>query len=184
MQAFDGLTSKMVQTFDLQPEYSFSEQEKAMGIEIERKFLVRDSSWRALARGVSYRQGYLSHEKERTVRVRAAGGKGVITIKGITTGATRAEFEYEIPLADAEYMLSTLCEKPVIEKTRYKISFGGQIWEVDEFSGDNQGLIFAEVELSSEDQQLELPAWVGDEVTSDPRYYNANLVRNPFKNWK
>jgi len=155
-----------------------------MGKEIERKYLVKSSEWKNLAKGTSYRQGYLSTVKERTVRVRTIDDKGFLTIKGITVGASRAEYEYEIPAADANAMLSNLCEKPLIEKNRYKIAHAGLTWEVDEFFGDNDGLIVAEVELTSEDQKIELPAWVGEEVTSDPRYFNSNLTKNPYKNWK
>lgn len=155
-----------------------------MGKEIERKYLVKSSEWKNLAKGTSYRQGYLSTVKERTVRVRTIDDKCFLTIKGITVGASRAEYEYEIPAADANAMLSNLCEKPLIEKNRYKIAHAGLTWEVDEFFGDNDGLIVAEVELTSEDQKIELPAWVGAEVTSDPRYFNSNLTKNPYKNWK
>ena len=154
-----------------------------MGKEIERKFLVRDDSFRSLAKGTSYRQGYLNSTKERVVRVRTIDDKGFLTIKGITTGATRAEYEYEIPLKEAEAMLDELCEQPLIEKKRYKIAHKGFIWEVDEFFGENQGLIFAEVELESEDQQFDKPEWITDEVTGDPKYFNSNLIQNPFKNW-
>ncbi|KAF1080508.1 MAG: Adenylate cyclase [Candidatus Rifleibacterium amylolyticum] len=155
-----------------------------MGKEIERKYLVKSTEWKNLAKGTSYRQGYLSTVKERTVRVRTIDDKGFLTIKGITVGASRAEYEYEIPAADANAMLSNLCEKPLIEKNRYKIAHAGLTWEVDEFFGDNNGLIVAEVELTSENQKIELPAWIGEEVTSDPRYFNSNLTKNPYKNWK
>jgi len=155
-----------------------------MGKEIERKYLVKGTEWKNLVKGTSYRQGYLSTVKERTVRVRTIDDKGFLTIKGITVGASRAEYEYEIPAADANAMLSNLCEKPLIEKNRYKIAHAGLTWEVDEFFGDNDGLIVAEVELTSEDQKIELPAWIGEEVTSDPRYFNSNLTKNPYKNWK
>lgn len=154
-----------------------------MGKEIERKFLVSGEDWRALAEGVAYRQGYLSTVKERTVRVRTIGDKGFLTIKGITVGATRSEYEYPIPADDANQMLDDLCEKPIIEKRRYKIPKGGFTWEVDEFDGVNAGLIVAEVELESEDQAFEKPSWVGDEVSGDPRYFNANLIANPFTKW-
>ena len=154
-----------------------------MGTEIERKFLVKDNAWRSLAAGVEYRQGYLNSAKERTVRVRTIAARGYLTIKGITTGATRAEYEYEIPAADADAMLDDLCEKPLIEKSRYKIDFGGLVWEVDEFFGDNQGLIVAEVELESEDQKFEIPEWIGEEVTGDPKYFNSNLINNPYLKW-
>lgn len=154
-----------------------------MGKEIERKFLVKDNSWRALAPGTQYRQGYLNSAKERIVRVRTIKDKGYLTIKGITSGATRAEYEYEIPVAEAEAMLDELCEKPLIEKNRSKIDYGKLIWEVDEFFGENQGLIVAEVELESEDQDFEKPGWIGDEVTGDPKYFNSNLIINPYLKW-
>jgi CYTH domain-containing protein len=154
-----------------------------MGTEIERKFLVKDNAWRSLAAGIEYRLGYLNSAKERTVRVRTIADKGLLTVKGITTGASRAEYEYEIPAADAEAMLNDLCEKPLIEKCRYKINFGGFVWEVDEFFGENQGLIVAEVELESEDQKLEKPGWIGEEVTGDPKYFNSNLINNPYLKW-
>jgi adenylate cyclase len=152
--------------------------------EIERKFLVVGDAWRKLAEGTLYRQGYLNSIKERTVRVRTVGAKGFLTVKGITVGATRVEYEYEIPSQDADAMLDGLCEKPIIEKKRYKISHGGLRWEVDEFFGENAGLIVAEVELISEDQVFEKPAWVGAEVTADPRYFNSNLIAHPYSAWK
>lgn len=154
-----------------------------MGQEIERKFLVEGDAWRALAEGTRYRQGYLSTVKERTVRVRTIGDKAYLTIKGITQGIARAEFEYEIPLADANALLDDLCERPLIEKDRYKILHGGLTWEVDEFFGENAGLVLAEVELEAEDQVVELPDWVGQEVSDDPRYYNANLIASPYRTW-
>lgn len=154
-----------------------------MGKEIERKFLVEGSAWRKLAKGTHYRQGYLSTVKERTVRVRTIDDKGFLTIKGITIGATRAEYEYEIPVGDANAMLDNLCERPLIEKTRYKIEYQGFTWELDEFEGENQGLILAEIELSAEDQNFTLPAWIGEEVTGDPRYFNSNLIKKPFTTW-
>ena len=154
-----------------------------MAKEIERKFLVSGEDWRALARGTRYRQGYLSTVKERTVRVRTIDDKGFLTVKGISVGATRSEYEYEIPAADADEMLNALCEKPIIEKNRYKIPLGGITWEVDEFLGVNDGLIVAEVELQSEDQSFPKPAWIGEDVTDDPRYFNANLIARPFSTW-
>jgi len=155
-----------------------------MGTEIERKFLVKGDSWRGLASGKRYRQGYLSTVKERTVRTRTAGDKGFITIKGITVGATRSEYEYEIPLADANEILDRLCERPLIEKTRYRIPAGaGLFWEVDEFFADNAGLITAEVELRDEKQSVTIPEWIGQEVTGDPRYFNSNLITHPFSRW-
>ncbi len=154
-----------------------------MAKEIERKFLVKGDSWRGLGSGKRYRQGYLSTVKERTVRVRTAGEQGFITVKGISVGASRSEYEYEIPTADANEMLDRLCERPLVEKTRYRIPFGGLTWEVDEFGGDNRGLVTAEVELHSETQEVSLPDWIGQEVTGDPRYFNSNLVAHPFSKW-
>jgi CYTH domain-containing protein len=155
-----------------------------MAKEIERKFLVKSSEYKNLAKGVSYRQGYLSTVKERTVRVRTIADKGYLTIKGITVGASRVEYEYEIPANEADDMLTNLCEKPLIEKNRYKVAQGSLTWEIDEFFGDNDGLVVAEIELESEDQEFAKPSWIGEEVTSDPRYFNSNLTKNPFKNWK
>ncbi|MBW1994277.1 MAG: CYTH domain-containing protein, partial [Deltaproteobacteria bacterium] len=151
--------------------------------EIERKFLVKDESFRSLAKGARYRQGYLNSAKERVVRVRTIDDEGFLTIKGITVRATRIEYEYKIPVEEAEVMLSELCEKPLIEKNRYKIIYEGLTWEVDEFFGDNQGLILAEVELKSEDQKFKKPEWIGEEVTGDPKYFNSNLIKNPYKYW-
>jgi CYTH domain-containing protein len=153
-----------------------------MGTEIERKFLVKEGVWRE-AVATRYRQGYLSTAKERTVRVRTIHDKGYLTVKGVTVGASRLEFEYEISLADAEEMLDKLCEKPLIEKNRYKLDHSRLVWEVDEFFGENEGLIIAEVELQSEDQDVDRPEWVTEEVTEDPRYYNANLIQNPYNRW-
>jgi len=155
-----------------------------MGTEIERKFLLKDDSWRSRAMGTKYRQGYLNSTRERTVRVRTIDDKGFLTIKGINRGATRVEYEYEIPVAEAEAMLGELCEKPLIEKCRYKIEYRDLIWEVDEFFGENQGLIMAEVELESEDQRYEKPQWIGEEVTGDPKYFNSNLINNPYRKWQ
>lgn len=152
-----------------------------MGKEIERKFMVKEGAWRN-AKGTKYRQGYLNSAKERNVRVRTMEDKAYLTIKGIAIGASRMEFEYEIPLQDAEELLE-ICEKPLIEKTRYKVQEGGFVWEVDEFFRENQGLIIAEVELESEDQEFPKPDWVGKEVTGDPRYFNSNLINNPYTNW-
>jgi CYTH domain-containing protein len=155
-----------------------------MAKEIERKFLITDESWRSVAGvGTRYRQGYLSTVKERTVRVRTIDDKGFLTIKGITTGVTRLEYEYEIPAKEADEMLTELCEKPLIEKNRYKFETDGLTWEIDEFFGDNQGLIIVEVELESEEQKYTAPSWVGEEVSGDPRYFNSNLTKHPFKNW-
>ena len=155
-----------------------------MGIEIEKKFLLSGEQWRELASGTSYRQGYLNSAKERTVRVRTIAERGYLTIKGISVGATRSEYEYEIPQADADKLLDDLCEKPLIEKNRYKIEHGGFTWEVDEFFGENEGLVVAEIELDSEDQSFEKPAWIGEEVTGDPRYFNSSLIKTPYSQWK
>ncbi|RYY74283.1 MAG: CYTH domain-containing protein [Gammaproteobacteria bacterium] len=152
-----------------------------MALEIERKFLVSGDAWRS-APSVYLSQGYLNRAKERTVRIRVAGEKGFLTIKGANKGATRAEFEYEIPLADARELLS-LCDGPLIEKYRREIEFEGCVWEVDEFLGENAGLIVAEIELNSETQIFAMPNWVGEEVTHDARYYNSNLSNCPYKLW-
>ncbi|MCG8508215.1 MAG: CYTH domain-containing protein [Rhodospirillales bacterium] len=154
-----------------------------MAKEIERKFLVAGEAWRELASGTVYRQGYLSTVKERTVRVRTIDDKAYLTIKGATVGATRAEYEYEIPAADADEMLDDLCEKPIIEKTRYKIPHEGFTWEVDEFAGVNAGLVVAEIELADEAQAFSKPDWIGEEVSDDPRYFNANLIADPYTSW-
>jgi adenylate cyclase len=154
-----------------------------MAAEIERKFLVIGDNWRHFTQGTAYRQGYLSTDKDRTVRVRTAGGRGFLTVKGLTTGVSRLEFEYEIPFADADQILNELCERPLIEKTRYSIRAGPRIWEVDEFHGDNAGLVVAEVELSSEEEVFDRPEWIGREVSNDPRFFNANLVRHPYSMW-
>ena len=154
-----------------------------MGREIERKYLLKGTAWKEGATGTHYRQGYLSTVKERTVRVRTIDDRAFLTIKGITQGVSRLEFEYEIPVADANQMLDELCPRPLIEKARYKISFGGLVWEVDEFFGDNEGLVVAEVELDAEDQEISLPDWIGEEVSSDPRYFNSNLSVTPYTQW-
>lgn len=155
-----------------------------MGTEIERKFLVSDDSWSAAAdAGKVIRQGYLTTDPARTVRVRRKGDRGFLTIKGTTTGATRAEFEWEIPVDEADAMLDTLALRPLIEKTRYTIDHAGHEWVLDVFVGDNAGLVMAEVELESEDEAVELPGWAGAEVTEDARYYNASLVKAPFTTW-
>jgi CYTH domain-containing protein len=154
-----------------------------MGVEIERKFLVVGEAWRAGASGQVYRQGYLATDPDRTVRVRVVGNQGYLTVKGRSEGLVRAEFEYPIPSADATEMLDRLCPRPLIEKTRYRLVHAGRVWEVDEFSGENLGLVLAEVELSDPTEPIQLPEWVGDEVSDDPRYYNANLARHPFGRW-
>ncbi|MEC4804303.1 MAG: CYTH domain-containing protein [Jaaginema sp. PMC 1079.18] len=154
-----------------------------MPIEIERKFLVNSEDWRGLAQGVLYRQGYLCTEANRTVRVRVAGDRAFLTIKGKTQGHSRPEYEYTIPLPEAAAMLDTLCYRPLIEKTRYRIPIGDKVWEVDEFHGENQGLILAEVELHSEADAIDLPPWIGKEVSQDARYFNSYLARYPYASW-
>jgi adenylate cyclase len=151
--------------------------------EIERKFLVTGDAWRGSSPGTRIRQGYLSRQPERTVRVRMAGGKGTLTIKGKSQGATRDEYEYEIPASDADELLDRLCERPLVEKTRYLVPFGGLTWEVDVFEGENSGLVLAEVELADEQQPVPIPPWTSREVTQDARYFNSYLARHPFKTW-
>ncbi|MHB2154879.1 CYTH domain-containing protein [Calditrichota bacterium GD2] len=157
-----------------------------MAQEIERKFLVKDDSFKRQAfKSTRIIQGYLSSVPERTVRVRIKGEKGYLTVKGIgnASGASRFEWEMEIPKEDAENLLK-ICEPGVIDKTRYLVKNGDLTFEVDEFYGENEGLVIAEIELKSEDQTFEKPAWLGREVTGDTRFYNSMLMKNPFKNWK
>lgn len=154
-----------------------------MGQEIERKFLVAGDAWRATAKGTRIRQGFLSTDPDRTVRVRVSGDRGTLTIKGVSRGATRTEFEYTIPSHEAEILLDTLCRRPLIEKTRYLVHEGPHTWEIDVFEGDNAGLIVAEIELAHEEEAFGKPAWLGKEVTDDPRYFNACLVQTPFRDW-
>jgi adenylate cyclase len=154
-----------------------------MGIEIERKFLVTGSEWKTVAQGVRCCQGYLCPGSGVTVRVRIMGAEGFLTVKGRGEGLSRREYEYEIPLVEAREMLDALCPGPLITKKRYRISYAGQVWEVDEFDGENRGLVLAEVELAHPDQEISLPGWVGREVSGDPRYYNASLVTNPYSRW-
>jgi CYTH domain-containing protein len=156
-----------------------------MGMEIERKFLVADRSIVANLTGIAIRQGYLSVDPERTVRVRVSGVRAFVTIKGASSrsGASRAEYEYEIPLPEAEELLDELALAPLIEKTRFRVAAGRLVWEIDVFGGENDGLVVAEVELPSEATAVILPDWIGEEVTGDPRYYNANLVSHPYRDW-
>lgn len=154
-----------------------------MAQEIERKFLVQGDAWRKGTERVLIRQGYLSADGARTVRVRIKGERAFVTIKGPPVALVRAEYEYEIPIADADEMLHHLCMKPLIEKWRYFVSFAGVMWEVDEFLNENAGLVVAELELHDAAQQVQLPAWVAQEVTSDLRYTNANLAKRPFATW-
>jgi adenylate cyclase len=154
-----------------------------MGDEIERKFLVRGDAWRAGAgEGTRYEQGYLSTDPDRSVRVRLAGERAHLTIKSAPVGATRKELEYEIPAADARYLLDHLAGHK-IEKTRYRIGHQGHTWEVDVFEGANAGLVIAEIELGSEGEAFARPSWVSEEVTGDPRYFNVSLAVSPFTSW-
>ena len=154
-----------------------------MGVEIEKKFLLKNEDWKTqCTKGVKIKQGYLNSHTERTVRVRLSDGKGKITIKGKTENITRKEFEYQIPYKEALSLIQ-LCETPIIEKTRFKIKQENLTWEIDQFGGENIGLIIAEVELESENQILTLPSWVGQEVSQDSKYYNSSLLTYPYKNW-
>lgn len=154
-----------------------------MAYEIERKFLVNEGLLPPLGDGQYLLQGYICSEPERVVRVRMVGDDSFITIKGKTVGATRLEFEYPVPLADAQQLLAHLCQGPTIEKVRYTIRHHDHVWELDVFGGTNQGLIVAEVELASEDEALTLPDWITQEVTGDARYYNSNLLHHPYSQW-
>ena len=154
-----------------------------MAREIERKFLVTGIGWRSGATSVHYRQGYLHSSRECSVRVRIAGEQGVLTIKGATQGMSRDEYEYTIPVAEARAMLDHLCAQPQIEKIRHSLEYQGFCWEIDEFLGENQGLIVAEIELTSEEQSFPLPDWLGAEVTGETKYYNACLCRHPYRSW-
>lgn len=156
-----------------------------MAQEIERKFLICGDFKSAAFEATRITQGYLSSVPERTVRVRIKGDKGYLTVKGIgnDSGASRFEWEIEIPVPDAQALLP-VCEPGVIDKTRYLVKAGPHTFEVDEFHADNEGLTVAEVELYDERETFEHPAWLGEEITGDPRYYNSMLMKNPFKNWK
>jgi len=155
-----------------------------MGIEIERKYTLKNDSWR---NNVSHNermvQGYLAGNDRASVRIRIIGDKANLNIKSATLGIYRQEYEYQLPLDDAEKMLNDLCEKPVIDKVRHYVMYDNKKWEIDEFSGENQGLIVAEIELDSEDEKISLPDWADKEVSGDPRYYNVSLVKHPYKDW-
>jgi CYTH domain-containing protein len=151
-----------------------------MPVEVERKFLVTSDAWRKDARGARFSQGYLCIGAECTVRIRRAGDKAFITVKGRTEGMSRPEFEYEIPLDHAELMLAEQCMKPLIEKTRYEVDFAGKVWTVDVFEAENKGLVVAEIELADPAEKVALPPWIGEEVTDDPRYRNSSLVSAPI----
>ncbi|OQS37649.1 CYTH domain-containing protein [Chromobacterium haemolyticum] len=153
-----------------------------MAVEIERRFIVVGNDWRGLAPGVQYRQGYLSVEKERTVRVRVVGDQAWLTLKSNISNVSRHEFEYPVPLADAQTIMEAMCPM-VVDKLRHRIEHGGFIWEVDEFFGDNAGLVLAEIELPDESTPFDKPAWIGEEVTEDGRYTNAYLSKTPYSRW-
>ena len=157
-----------------------------MGVEIERKYLQRGGEWRRAVAGpgVLIRQGYLASGAGTTVRVQLKGENAYLTVKGPITGASRAEYEYPIPAEDARAMLDLLCVTPLVEKTRYIVRHAGLDFEIDEFHGENAGLVLVEVELEREDQKIDLPVWAGEEVTGDMRYYNSNLARNPYSRWR
>lgn len=156
-----------------------------MATEIERKFLVRDDGWRSAAgRARRYRQGYIADSEQASVRVRSDGSAAWLNIKSACAGRTRTEYEYPLPLTDAETMLDTLCGGRRVEKTRHWIAFAGHTWEVDEFEGDNGGLVVAEIELSNAQEAFEHPAWLGPEVTDDLRYYNNYLASHPYRRWQ
>lgn len=160
-----------------------------MAIEIERKFLLLNDSWRAAAdAGTRLLQGYMSRVTGKdavrsSIRIRTDGERGYLNIKSASLGIRRQEYEYPIPLADAEEMLAQLCVGAVIEKTRYHVRVGDHLWEIDVFAGDNAGLIVAEIELGDESEMFERPDWLGDEVSADPRYYNSCLADVPFTRW-
>lgn len=154
-----------------------------MAKEIERKFLIKRELWQPQNQGLEIRQGYLSLDPERTVRVRTKGAKGYLTIKGKNQGISRTELEYEIPYEEACQMLEELCLRPLVEKTRYLEQHGQQLWEIDIFAGDNEGLAVAEAELPSEDTALALPNWIDQEVSGEARYYNSSLIKLPYKKW-
>ena len=165
--------------------YFVTIEKSKMGIEIERKFLVNHVQWQKLDKPVGefYRQGYLLTDPQKTIRVRQTADEGFLTIKGISVGATRTEYEYEIPFEEAKELLDQFAVAE-LSKVRYKIFLGNHIWEVDVFSGKNQGLIVAEIELKSEDETFDLPDWIDREVTGEERYYNSNLVTEPYKDWE
>ena len=155
-----------------------------MATEIERKFLILNQDWQEhVGAEVHIAQGYLASNEFSSTRIRIQDDKANINIKSATLGISRTEFEYVIPVDDAQQMINDLCVKPVIEKTRYFVRHNKHTWEIDVFSGDNEGLIVAEIELSSTDEAFETPSWIGEEVSNDARYYNVCLVKNPYNTW-
>lgn len=155
-----------------------------MATEIERKFLVKNDLWRDQVISESrMKQGYLANQGNASIRVRVDRGKAMLNIKSATLGVRRSEFEYQIPLEDGEEILAAVAQQPFIDKTRYKVKCGDHVWELDVFEGENRGLVVAELELGSEEEAFEMPAWAGDEVSEDPRYYNVSLVKTPYTRW-
>lgn len=155
-----------------------------MGIEIERKFLVANDGWRKdIISEIRLKQGYLANQERASVRVRIGGDKAYLNIKSATLNIRRSEFEYEVPVRDAEEMLEQVAIRPFIDKTRYRVKCGEHVWEVDLFHGENEGLIVAEIELETEDESFKMPEWVGDEVSGNAKYFNACLVKHPFCKW-
>ena len=154
-----------------------------MALEIERKYLIDLEKLGTLENGIRIKQGYLSINKESVVRVRIKNDKGYLTVKGSNNSISRLEFEYEIPFDEANEMLDNLCQKPVIDKSRYIVNYETNIWEIDIFYGDNEGLVVAEVELKDENEKINLPSWIKEEVSQDVRYFNSNLMKHPYKDW-
>jgi len=155
-----------------------------MAIEIERKFLLANDDWRALvSKSIHYRQGYLNSDANSSVRIRVSDDTAKINIKSATIGSARQEYEYDIPATDAHELLSTLCHKPLVEKVRHLVIIKQHTWEIDEFAGENKGLIVAEIELSAVDELFDQPSWIGQEVTEDVRYYNNQLAKKPYTTW-
>lgn len=156
-----------------------------MAIEIEHKFLIKTDDWKNhISKSTQYKQGYLTSDKKRSIRIRTSNDTAWLNIKSATIGTHRQEYEYQIPLSEGIEILNTLCEKPIIEKTRHLVSYKQHLWEIDVFEGDNLGLIVAEIELSKIGENFCTPSWAGTEVTDDLRYYNNNLCKNPYKKWK
>jgi len=156
-----------------------------MALEVEHKFLLNNANWRKLVkRSAVYRQGYLSSDSSCSIRVRISNDQAWLNIKSATIGTQRSEYEYQIPVQDADEMLDNLCRKPLIEKIRHFVDYAGHVWEIDEFQNDNAGLIVAEIELSEVGEEFLIPDWVGAEVTDDVRYYNHNLSLHPYNTWR
>ncbi len=156
-----------------------------MAVEIEKKFLLANDTWRQqVKKSIKFCQGYLVGSNKASVRVRIEADKSNINIKRAVLGVRRQEFEYPIPMEDAKELLETLCDKPLIEKTRHYVYSADHVWEIDEFSGDNAGLIVAEIELKNENESFEVQDWLGKEVSADERYYNSMLIKKPYKDWQ